>query len=482
MYKFLLALALSLSVASADINEKDVTVLTEANFESWIAENPLALVEFYAPWCGHCKNLAPAYAAAATKLAAEDPPIALGKVDATEESALAGRFSIQGYPTLKVFRGDVSAMSDYAGPRDEAGIVKYMRAQSGPSAKPVARGDELTKFLSFDEDVSIVGYFTSADSEAAKSFLKAADALREDFRFGIVVDAESADTIVTHRPAAWKGEEPEITFKGDATDTEAIKRFAAYSSVPLAGEFNGDTAPRYAATRKPRLTVYTDVDAVHNPSGHKYYINRLRKAAKNPKFENAIAFALSDRSSGPGAQEYAELGMPEDATFAVAIFDATGAKFRLESADKFSVGLLEDFATAFLAGEVEQHIKSEEVPTEQGPVRTLVGRNFDEEVFGNDDDVFVEFYAPWCGHCKRLAPTWDELAEKANDEDLGFKVAKVDCTVEKATCGKFGIRGYPTLHFFKDGVQQGDRYGGARTIDALSTHAANLVGGDKGDL
>jgi hypothetical protein len=48
MFKFLLALALSLSVASADINEKDVTVLTEANFESWIAENPLALVEFYA--------------------------------------------------------------------------------------------------------------------------------------------------------------------------------------------------------------------------------------------------------------------------------------------------------------------------------------------------------------------------------------------------------------------------------------------------
>ena len=76
-------------------------------------------------------------------------------------------------------------------------------------------------------------------------------------------------------------------------------------------------------------------------------------------------------------------------------------------------------------------------------------------------------YAPWCGHCKRLAPTWDELGEKAE----GFKVAKIDCTAEKETCNEYGVRGYPTLHWFKDGQVQGDRYAGPRTTDALLDYA-----------
>ena len=70
----------------------------------------------------------------------------------------------------------------------------------------------------------------------------------------------------------------------------------------------------------------------------------------------------------------------------------------------------------------------------------------------------------------------------ANDEQLDFTVAKVDCSVEKSTCAKFGIRGYPTLHFFKDGEKQGDRYAGQRTLDALSTFAKGAAGGDKADL
>lgn len=63
---------------------------------------------------------------------------------------------------------------------------------------------------------------------------------------------------------------------------------------------------------------------------------------------------------------------------------------------------------------------------------------------------FVKFYAPWCGHCQKLAPTWDELANSLRHDD-SVSISKIDCTQYRNVCGQFNIKGYPTLLWIEDG-------------------------------
>jgi thiol-disulfide isomerase/thioredoxin len=78
---FLISLLIAVGIA-ADMDE-GVLVLTDDNFDEELAKHDNLMIEFYAPWCGHCKKLAPKYAAAAKELATYDPPLYLAKVDAT---------------------------------------------------------------------------------------------------------------------------------------------------------------------------------------------------------------------------------------------------------------------------------------------------------------------------------------------------------------------------------------------------------------
>lgn len=76
----------------------------------------------------------------------------------------------------------------------------------------------------------------------------------------------------------------------------------------------------------------------------------------------------------------------------------------------------------------------------------MVSSNFDEVAFNKEKDVLVEFYAPWCGHCKQLAPIYDQLGEKFKDHNT-VVVAKMDATVNELEHTK--IQSFPTLKLYK---------------------------------
>jgi len=80
-------------------------------------------------------------------------------------------------------------------------------------------------------------------------------------------------------------------------------------------------------------------------------------------------------------------------------------------------------------------------------------------------DVFVKYYAPWCGHCKKLAPVWDELAETLSSVD-NLVIAKMDATANEAD--GVNVKSFPTLKLWKKDTNKLVDYSGARDFETLA--------------
>ncbi|KAL1535048.1 Protein disulfide-isomerase like 2-1 [Salvia divinorum] len=107
-------------------------------------------------------------------------------------------------------------------------------------------------------------------------------------------------------------------------------------------------------------------------------------------------------------------------------------------------------------------------------VVVLTEDNFEKEV-GQDRGALVEFYAPWCGHCKKLAPEYEKLGASFK-KAKSVLIAKVDCDEHKSVCSKYGVSGYPTLQWFPKGSLEPKKYEGERSAEALAEFVNNEGG------
>jgi len=161
------------------------------------------------------------------------------------------------------------------------------------------------------------------------------------------------------------------------------------------------------------------------------------------------------------------IGVTEADTPCVRIINPTkdGAVLKYEMTGEVTNESLVRFYNDYAAGKLSPAFKSEPVPESQNePVYVLVGKSFADVVMDSTKDVLVEFYAPWCGHCKSLAPIYDELATKLKNNS-NIVVAKMDATANEAE--GVNVQGFPTIKFYPATDKTPVDYSGDRTVDGF---------------
>jgi len=428
--------------------DNGVLVLSDDNFDEAIAKYDYLLVEFYAPWCGHCKKLAPEYEAAAEVLKAQDPPLTIAKVDATEQKALAERFEIKGFPTLAWFNHGTKM--DYTGGRTKDTIVEWINKKTGPVSAEVDCAGMESKA---GEAQLALSYFGAMEGDLWDNYMNAArnPAISEKFQFFHTTDGDCASKFGASAPGiglSRRFDESPLGYGGAATEDEIVA-FAKKASVPRLITFSEDYIEPIFGDKNPALILFTE-------EADQGYQNVYKQAAKD--LQGEILFVTSGVSEGIQSRlaEFVGVEAGDMPTLRLISPEESMLKYVWDGDAKAMTGdNVAKFVSDFKAGNLQPHLKSEPIPepaTTEG-LTVLVGKSWEDVVKDTSKDVLVKYYAPWCGHCKALAPVWDALAKDVEGiEDL--VIAKFDATVNEVA--GLDIRGYPTLKFYpkdnKDGI------------------------------
>ncbi|XP_052195315.1 protein disulfide-isomerase-like [Diospyros lotus] len=451
-------------LASAEEGEHVLT-LDHSNFSDTVGKHSFIVVEFYAPWCGHCKKLAPEYEKAASVLSSHDPPLTLAKVDANDEAnkELARKFEIQGFPTIKILRNGGTNIQEYNGPRKADGIVSYLKKQIGPASSEIKTAEDVSSL--FDEaKIFIIGVFPEFSGEEFRNFTVLAEKLRSDYDFGHTLDAK----LLPHGGSSVNGPTIRLLKPFDELFTDfqdfqvdAMEKFVVEASVPIVTVYDKDPynhpfAMKFFYSSNVKVMLFVNFSDDHLDTFKSHYKD-VATAYKG----KGVKFLLGELEASQGVLQY--FGLEGDHAPLIFIQTNDGQKY-------LKLNLEPDHITPwmkeYMDGKLKPYVKSEPIPeVNDEPVKVVVADSLVDVVFNSGKNVLLEFYAPWCGHCKKLAPILDEVAVSF-ESDPDVIIAKLDATANDYPTQTFNVQGYPTM-YFKSASGKLLQYDGDRTKEDI---------------
>ncbi|CAG7892150.1 unnamed protein product [Brassica rapa] len=426
-----------------DVDEKDVVVVKERNFTDVIENNEYVMVEFYAPWCGHCQSLAPEYAAAATELKGDG--VVLAKIDATVENELAHQYSVQGFPTILFFVD--GEHKPYTGGRTKETIVTWVKKKIGPSVYNLTTLDDAEKVLTSGNKV-VLGYLNSLVG-VEHDQLAAASKAEDDVNFYQTVNPDVAKMFhidpESKRPALVlvKREEEKIShFDGEFVKSGLVS-FVSANKLPLVTVFTPESSQEIfeSAIKKQLLLFATE-------KGSEKVLQEFEEAAK--LFKGKLIFVSVDVDNEDYGKPVAEyFGVSSSNAPKLVAFTGNEDPQKHYFEGEIKSDKIKIFGEEFLNDKLKPFYKSDPIPEKNdGDVKIVVGDNFDEIVLDESKDVLLEVYAPWCGHFQALEPMYNKLAKHLRSID-SVVIAKMDGTTNEHPKAK--AEGFPTVLFFPAG-------------------------------
>jgi protein disulfide-isomerase A1 len=336
-----------------------------------------------------------------------------------------------------------------------------MTKQSLPAVSDVNK-DTLEEFKTADK-VVLVAYFAADDKASNETFTSVANGLRDNYLFGATSDAALAKAEGVKQPGLvlYKSFDDGKDVYTEEFDQDAIEKFVKVASTPLIGEVGPETYAGYMAAGIPLAYIFAETQEERDQ-----FAKELKPLAE--KHKGVINFATIDAKSFGQHAGNLNLELGKFPAFAIQKTDVN-EKYPYSQEKEITEKNIGQFVDDFVAGKAEPSIKSEPIPeTQEGPVSVVVAKNYKDVVIDNDKDVLLEFYAPWCGHCKALAPKYEELAALYQSPELSklVTVAKVDATLNDVPDE---IQGFPTIKLFPAGKKDAPvDYSGARTVEDLA--------------
>eukprot|EP01050_Picozoa_sp_SAG11_P005282 SAG11_NODE_365_length_10153_cov_3.204695_7_plen_669_part_00 len=458
-----------------------VTRIGDISFNATSYASPLMLVEFFAPWCGHCKAFRPVFEEACEELREEKRRVMCAEVDATRSIALSERFQVKSYPTLKMFRHGVPYETPALKSADA--VVKFISEQSLPGFTTVENVEDLQAIFNTNQRKEISDRFVLFCLEKASLkdpgimnlFSHVVNVLRGRISFALSTEKslcsaigphESISVVLDQRFASAYEQAVQSADIGAFNETDPDLRFANGNKVgkalevlewvrgrlkPLVGFLTSQNYEAVWRQKRPLLVAFAEgnysTDFSIADSMLRNYRDNILPVAE--KFSKYMYFAMAEPDDTDGLLD--QFGMVDMQGIAIGVYGKDGSKHKMKrNGDAFDALSLDSFVTEFFNGKTIPFMKSAPLPSaaalEQSDSMIVVGDSFEDIVLDETADVLIMMYSPTCPHCKQLLPHYEQLAAKFSQ--LGADsviIAKMDATVNDPMPG-YPVLAYPTIY------------------------------------
>ncbi|XP_028620123.1 protein disulfide-isomerase-like protein of the testis isoform X1 [Grammomys surdaster] len=453
------------------LEDHNLMVLTPAGLTQTLNETRFLMVIFHNPSLKQSRKLAKELGKAAEIFGKGKNGLGFGKVDITVEMELKQEFGITHAPELKLFfegnRLEPISCKDVV---ESTALVVWLRRQISKKALLFNNSDEVADFVK-SRPLVIVGFFQDLEEEVAELFYDTikdfpeltfgAIQIKNSFgRFHVILDS----VLVFKMGRVMKRQE----LINDSTNKDLLNQVIKQQLTGFVIELNSENKDLiYELNVLNHMLLFIS----KNSEPYSTIIRHYRQISK--EFQNKILFVLvnADEPKNKRVFEYFQISKVNVPSVQILNL-SSDVRYKMPT-DDITFESLKKFCNSFLSKTAKKHKSSEEIPKywDQGPVKKLVGKNFNVVVFDKEKDVFVMFYAPWSEKCRVLFPLLEELGIKYQNHSTVI-VAKIDITANDIQLAN--PEQYPFFRLFPTDSQEAVMYKGEHTMkgfcDFLESH------------